>query len=120
MRSFVFIGLFIFLVGCIGLKDTPQDDRVEWQFAKIYTLHKLEKIFGVRLDFSKDVEVSINVDALEFASIMGDGLSKKIGDGFSVRFMNRKVNTFFEVLKIKNERDDRLLYRVYLSRKLLS
>lgn len=120
MKSFLFIGSFVFLVGCIGLKDTPQDDRVEWQFAKIYTLNKLEKIFGVRLDFSKDVEVSINVDALEFASIMGDGLSKKVGNGFSVRFMNAKVNTLFEVLKIKNERDDRSLYRVYLSRKLLS
>lgn len=120
MKSFLFIGLFIFLVSCISLKDTPQDDRLEWQFAKIYTLNKLQQIFGVSLDFSKDVEVSIDLDTAKFMSIMGDGLSKKVGNGFSVRFMNAKVNTLFEVLKVKSERDDRLIYRIYLSRKLLS
>lgn len=101
--------LSLFIMSCNTLQTFSESDSVEYNLAKMYALHKLEKAFDTKIDVAKHFKAETNLSIEKVESIFGKQLTRKFTDSLSLVFENQRVRT--SLVYIKKE-DNRVLIRL--------
>lgn len=108
-KIFMVALLSLMIVSCNTLQTFSENDSLEYNLAKMYALHKLEKAFDTKIDVAKHFKAETNLSIEKVESIFGKQLTRKFTDSLSLVFENQRVRT--SLVYIKKE-DNRVLIRL--------